>query len=364
MNRLIISAILLAFIAVIPFLHSVSSSPEPSLSALYTIPVAVAALIFSPLVVLVITTLALISHSISAWIDGVSLLSWATHTLVLISIAFLGIRWAQHERGVDALAEKTKRLSEERLQLVDKLTESRLEREQFIGAIMFETKGVLTAILDFVSVLARRADLYSTEEGRRLEAVVNQAQHLSRLISDMQTASQVERGKFTVSPTRGDLRKLVSRVVLEQQALSPRHEIVLHVPNEDVEASFDQTQMARALENLIRNAVNYSPHGGRIEVVLTRASDSAQIAVIDHGTGISRVDLPKLFRPYVRLAPAKETSGIGIGLFISKAVVEAHGGRISVESKLGYGSSFQFTVPLSPNIRPVEHSSSSVDSSE
>ncbi|MGQ9674604.1 MAG: sensor histidine kinase [Chloroflexota bacterium] len=346
-SRLLIGAVLVVFIAAIPFVGSAVYDPEPGLATLYTIPVAVAALTFNPLVALAITTFALISHSIDAWMGGVSLLPWAAQALVLICVAFLGIRWTQQERGVDALTEKTKRLSEERLQLVDKLTESRLEREQFVGAIMYETKGVLTTVLDFASTLARRGDFCSDAEERGLEAVIVQARHLSRLISDMQTASQIERGKFTISASRGDLRGLVSRVVLEQQALSPKHQIVLRVPDEDVEAVFDHAKVERVLENLIRNAVNYSPYGGEIEVCLTKADNTAQVSIIDHGIGISQVDLPRLFKPYVRLSPGKDSSGIGLGLFISKAIIEAHRGQIWVESKLGYGSTFHFSLPLS-----------------
>ncbi len=359
-RQLLIGFLVIGFITVIPFLRAAGPHPETNLATLYTIPVAVAALVFNPLVALGVTSLALASHSIDAWRDHAALLPWALQTFVLIFVAFLGIRWTQQERRQDELAAKSKRLNEERLQLVDKLTESRLEREQFVGAIMYETKGVLASVLNFASDLAKRGDFCSDAEERSLATVISQARHLSRLVGDMQTASQIERGRLTVSRSQGELRKLVSRVVLEQQALAPRHELVLKTPDEDVVGYFDYSQVARVLENLVRNAVNYSPHGGKIEVGLTKADGFARISVADQGIGIAQADLPRLFKPYVRLAPAKDMSGIGLGLFVSKAIVEAHGGRIWVESKLGYGSSFHFTLPLADSPRKEEQASPSV----
>lgn len=345
-RQLLVGAAVVIFIAVVPFLRVAGADTQPGLATLYTIPVAIAALVFNPIVALSITTLALTCHSVDAWISQVALLPWAAQAFVLISIAFLGIKWTQQERGVDALMAKTRRLSEERVQLIDKLTESRLEREQFIGAIMYETKGVLTAVLSFASSLARRGDFCSDEEQRGLENVVNQARHLSRLVNDMQTASQIERGRFAISSSEGELRKLVSRVVLEQQTLTTRHELVLKVPDEDVKAVFDHDQIERALENLVRNAINFSPHGGKIDIDLVRLDNSVRISIVDHGIGIAQMDLPRLFKPYVRLAPARDMSGIGLGLYVTKAIIEAHGGQIRVESKLGYGSTFSFELPL------------------
>ena len=126
------------------------------------------------------------------------------------------------------------------------------------------------------------------------------------------------------------------------------HPLVLELPDEPLPAWADGERIAEVVENLLQNAVKYSPDGGEVRLAVRRERETARVSVSDHGIGIAPRTSPKLFRPFSRLHDRK-TSGIegfGLGLSICERFVRAHGGRFEVESRPGEGSTFSFTLPL------------------
>ncbi len=189
-------------------------------------------------------------------------------------------------------------------------------------------------------------------EGRRPEildrmrsVVPGQMERLSRLVRDLQDLSRIERGRFEIHRGRCDLVAAARQVIEEQQSTTDRHRLSLETEVESLPGDWDCVRIAQVLTNLVRNAINYSPDGGDVKVAIEREDDRARVSVSDQGVGIASDEIPRLFRPYTRLERIPGARGTGLGLYITKAIVEAHGGRVGVESQLGKGSTFTFTLP-------------------
>jgi len=129
---------------------------------------------------------------------------------------------------------------------------------------------------------------------------------------------------------------------------SSAHQFVVHVPGKLPPVHADQLRLERILYNLLENAVKYSPQGGEIRVSVTVEEEHLVIAVSDQGIGISVADQAKLFEPFQRVEESRldGTRGLGLGLLVCRRLVEAHGGRIWLESQPGSGATFFFTLPL------------------
>ena len=230
--------------------------------------------------------------------------------------------------------------------LAEELEESMREREQFLAMVTHEIRGV-------VAVLSGYAQLFSRPEGRRTQqldrmaaVVPDQMQRLVRLVDDLQDLSRIERGRFEIRRGRCDLVGVARGVVEAQQSRTPRHRIVLDGETDRLAGQWDCDRLGQVVSNLVGNAVNYSPEGGEIRVTLAATDGMARVSVSDQGVGIDPEEISRLFKPYARLERTREVKGTGLGLFISKAIVEAHGGSIEVRSQLGKGSTFTFTLPL------------------
>jgi signal transduction histidine kinase len=167
---------------------------------------------------------------------------------------------------------------------------------------------------------------------------------MQRLVEDLFVAAQLGEGQFKLKPGPMDLAECIRQVVAEQQARTDRHRLVVDGPS-SLPGRWDEGRIRQTLTNIISNAIKYSPDGGEVRVVYTRANGVARVAVSDQGPGISDEDLQRLFQPFARLDRAEPVMGTGLGLFISKGIVESHGGRIWVESEIGRGSTFVLTLP-------------------
>lgn len=229
--------------------------------------------------------------------------------------------------------------------LVREVSETRQEREQFVGMVTHEMGSALTVLGGYAQLLAQPQDRTPEVTRRATARILSQVQRLARLVDDLRDVSRIERGAFTIQKGPCDLVELVREVVMESQATTSLHEVRLAVGCGHLCGNWDRGRLAQVLNNLVANAIKYSPAGGSIVVAVDPADDGARVSVSDEGIGIAADDLPLLFRPYARLKQASDVKGTGLGLFIAKAIVEAHGGQIVVESTLGKGSVFTVTLP-------------------
>jgi signal transduction histidine kinase len=190
--------------------------------------------------------------------------------------------------------------------------------------------------------LMQRRGQYSE---RAVEAIVAQADRLGRLIEDLLLASQIEADRLLLR--RAD-RDLVGEARDAVAQLGEVGSVVrVEAPDAPLIVSIDRQRLGQVWANLLTNAIKYSPDGGEILVRVDRQANEARVTVIDHGVGIPPEAVPRLFDRFYRVAKAAdEAPGLGLGLYLSTRLVQAHGGRIEVRSTPGQGSAFTVVLPL------------------
>ncbi|MFN8637170.1 MAG: PAS domain S-box protein [Chloroflexota bacterium] len=219
-----------------------------------------------------------------------------------------------------------------------------LERRQrqFLAMAAHELRTPVTSILGFAQLLQRR-----DPHDRASAAIARQAAGLDRLISDLVDTARIEDGRLELRRTRLDLVALVYDLAEQFQPMSAAHAIRVEAPDGPVEGSWDRERIGQVIQNLLTNAIKYSPDGTEIVMAVSDLGSEVQFAVQDRGVGIPPALLPRLFDPFYRVERTAQTiRGLGLGLAISKALVEAHGGQIVAESAgEGQGSRFVVTLP-------------------
>ena len=173
---------------------------------------------------------------------------------------------------------------------------------------------------------------------------------LSRLVDELQDLSLAEAGELKLIYQAEDVAKLVKQAVTpwEPQAVAKEISLSLDVPDKLPSVKIDWQRISQVLNNLLENAVAHTGKGGTMTVSAARCGDCVELSVADSGEGIPAQDLPNIFERFYRVdkSRARSTGGSGLGLTIAKRLVEAHGGKIEVQSKLGKGSRFSFTLPI------------------
>ena len=235
------------------------------------------------------------------------------------------------------------------LSVLRDISERRLleeQRQEFIAMVAHDLKNPLTTMKGFAQLLQRRG----AYNERNVATIVAQANRLERLIDDLRDVARIDAGRLALVRTSVDLAALVRANVEESRALSDAHTIHLESPDEPVIGLWDAGRLAQVIENLLANAVKYSPDGGAITVHVAGTDDEARLAVIDEGIGIPPEALARIFERFYRAdaGVAANRKGLGLGLYISKALVEAHGGTIAAESRSPTGSAFSVTLPREP----------------
>jgi signal transduction histidine kinase len=174
-------------------------------------------------------------------------------------------------------------------------------------------------------------------------------QNLIELVNDLLDASKLESGTMRLDAATIELRGLVGELREQMQPLAREKEISLEegVPEDLPELRADRAKLRRILVNLVSNALKFTPKGGRVRLGASRESSLVRVSVEDTGVGIPREDLHDIFDKYAqaRSRATRSEKGTGLGLYITRQLVELHGGKISVQSEVGRGSTFSFTIP-------------------
>jgi signal transduction histidine kinase len=215
-------------------------------------------------------------------------------------------------------------------------------RQEFLALVCHELGNPLTTILGYTQILQRRGTLDEPQTA----IMVRQAHVLHRLLQDLQDASLLDVGQLQLQRVQADLVELVRDYAAQSGALSPVHTIRIEAPEVPLEGWWDRDRLGQVLGNLLSNAIKYSPEGGEILVEVESLGEQARIAVTDQGLGMAPEAISGLFQPFHRLqATAQRAQGLGLGLYVARAIVEAHGGQIAVQSEPGQGSTFTVTLP-------------------
>ena len=187
-----------------------------------------------------------------------------------------------------------------------------------------------------------------TEDGARKHHLLvrRSVDRMTRLITDLVDASAVERGRLAMEPRPEDARALIQEAVDLMRPLATAKRLILRVELPDpIEILCDRGRILQMLANVVGNAIKFAPESTTVTVKVVALPKTAAISVEDRGPGISAGDLPHIFERYWHTKTALG-GGTGLGLFISKAIVEAHGGRIWAESRPGAGTTFHITLPV------------------
>jgi len=247
------------------------------------------------------------------------------------------------------------RLSDRLKALNQVAEEARLAKEQFVANVSHELRTPLNMIIGFAEMIMQSSGLYGTQLPPALlsdiAAIERNSQHLARLVDDVLDLSQTDAGRMTLSQERVAVAAIVEaalnavRVLYESKGLYLETEIAPDLP----EILCDPTRIRQVLINLLSNAGRFTERGG-VRVRAERQATNLVVSVHDTGPGIAPEKLDKLFEPFQQLDASirRQHGGSGLGLSISKRFVELHGGRMWVESRVGVGSVFAFSLPIEP----------------
>jgi signal transduction histidine kinase len=263
---------------------------------------------------------------------------------------------AQRERArLQALgAEQELQAYADEMELANrKLEEADQMKDQFLSIASHELKTPVTSIRGHAQLTIRRLEKQKdaspemAEIGATLKKINDQTTRLTTLIDDLMDVSSIRAGKLELRKQKSDLRNICREVVEDLQPLSGRP-ITLNMPERAVNAAVDRDRLAQVILNLISNAIKYSPDGSPIEVILNERASHALIQVKDSGKGIPKDQQTHIFETFYRTPDAQTSSkrGLGLGLAISKNIVDRHDGHIWCESEPGHGSTFFVELPV------------------
>jgi signal transduction histidine kinase len=255
-------------------------------------------------------------------------------------------------RDVTAQIRAENTLAQQALQLRaqnESLRELDRLKDEFIGMFSHELRTPLASILGYVEIL-REEGVSGPDAGHCAEVIERSAQRLLRLVGDLQLLSQIQSGMMAMEFRSADLADIAACAVDELRPEAQRRHIDLALSATAIPRfAVDPARIAQLLGNLLSNAVKFTPDGGRVEVRLGTEGGQAVLAVADTGAGIPAADRERIFERFYRTAIARRQviQGTGLGLTITKAIVDAHHGTITVDSDEGRGSTFTVRLPLS-----------------
>jgi len=236
------------------------------------------------------------------------------------------------------------------LEAVEQLTELEQVKADFVATVSHELRTPLTSMIGYLELLDDgEVGELSAPQRSLTDRVQRNSRRLLLLVEDLLLLSQIENRQLTMQPRPLDLRTCVA-ASLESMAptLGKRAlEVVSRLPQVEVTLEGDPDQLERMLVNLLSNAVKFTPDGGRVELVVSETTDSVELTVLDTGMGIPEAEQAQLFTRFFRAssANAQAIQGAGLGLTIVQAVVDAHGGRVTVSSSEGVGTTVSVSLP-------------------
>ncbi len=221
-------------------------------------------------------------------------------------------------------------------------------RDDFLGMVSHDVRNLLGGLALGAAVQIKTAadDPVGREVVKAAERTQRLVARINRLVGDLLDVVSIDAGHFSVSPRSGDVNRLIQDSIEAFQpsatARSIRFDTV--ATKDALEARFDHDRVLQVMANLLSNAIKFSRDGGTVTLEATPGANEVTLSITDQGPGISAAEQAMVFERFWQVAP-NDRRGTGLGLFISRRIVEAHGGRIWVDSVVGHGSRFSFTLP-------------------
>jgi signal transduction histidine kinase len=251
---------------------------------------------------------------------------------------------AQKSRELEAASAEL-RAANERLMELDRL------KDEFVSTVTHELRTPLTSIRAFSEILSRDPRLDAGARRKVLETIAKETERLTRLINQVLDVARLESGRAEWHVSRVDMKEVISDTVAAMSQLfeERRIRVDVSVPEGVSPVNGDTDRLIQVLLNLLSNAMKFcDPRDGRIEISLTEAEDALRIDVRDNGCGIDEADQRIIFDKFRQGsdAPADTPQGSGLGLYISRRIIERHGGSLRVESRRGEGACFSISLPI------------------
>ncbi|MGE0173834.1 MAG: sensor histidine kinase [Oligoflexales bacterium] len=237
------------------------------------------------------------------------------------------------------------------------LQNARERQMQYLASVAHDIRNPIGAI-QMSAELGHLKDVGDPEVAEYFEIIARQSQYLNQMVTDLLDITRLEAGKLRFTASLCDLGEVVRGSAQLFEHYSPKHSVSFKGPNAPITASIDAVRISQVVNNLISNAIKYSPEGGKVEVKVALLNDKAVVSVTDQGIGMTSEDVEGIFEPFRRSKlTIDKIPGVGLGLFTAKRIVEAHRGTITVASTLGKGTTFFVTLPideisLTPGRRP------------
>mgnify|MGYP000661909467 CR=1 FL=1 len=233
--------------------------------------------------------------------------------------------------------------------MADRLEESRNDQLRFIASIAHDLRNPISSMSMASELLIGKGE----EKERGLAQIIfRQAKHLDRLVGDLLDTTRIEAGQMDIELSLQDVSSSITDAVELHQTDSGIHKLSIEIPKSPLVCKCDRGRLSQVMNNLISNAIKYSPNGGTVTVKAREEKNQIIISVTDRGIGVSQDDLNNIFKPFNRSKATKDTiPGIGLGLSASRRIVELHGGELKVESTLGKGSTFYIALPTQDKVQ-------------
>ncbi len=276
-----------------------------------------------------------------------------TQTIALIGVQRRSQPFApEAEAFLLRLAEHSS-LAIENTRLYQAVQSANLAKSQFVSLVSHELKSPMTSIRGFADLIRQgMTGAVSAQAREFLDTIVDNVDQMAALVSDLSDISRIETGRLRLQLAAIPLARYVQETVtaMRPQIDARRHALTLDLPPDLPDAYADRTRLVQIVTNLLSNACKYTPEGGRVSIAARSERARIRVAVSDSGIGMSQEDLARLFTQFFRSEnPAvREQPGWGLGLNVTRRLVELQGGEMGVSSEPGRGSTFWFTLPTSP----------------
>ena len=355
---------------------------------LYIVIVVVASLLLSETGAILIDGLTLITMGLAAWYTGmlidVHVVIQTVLPIVLTAfVSYLGahqlytvLRWEWH--STRQAIEETEKAQEHRAEMMHlnkeldgayirmermnrmlilarkEAEEARMLKVQFANAVSHELRSPLNMIIGFSDMMVNSPEVYGAQPWpprlkNHILQIYQSSQHLSQLVDDVLDLARIDAYRLALNKQRAPISEVISEALDITRSLYDARNLVLKMEVEDNLPTllFDRTRIRQVLLNFLTNALRFTRQGG-VTVRAVKQGDDVLISVVDTGAGIAAEELPKLFQEFTQLGGSiyRQGQGFGLGLAISKQLVELHGGRVYASSVLGRGSTFSFTLPI------------------
>jgi two-component system OmpR family sensor kinase len=239
---------------------------------------------------------------------------------------------------------------------MEKLTQADAMRRELVTNVSHDLRTPLTSLQGYLETLIFKKDLSPAERDEYLRTALTHSDRLRKLVTDLFELSNLEAGQAEIQPELFSFSELAQDILQKYQipASEKDIELIIELTPDMPFVLGDIGYIERVMENLILNAILYTPPGGKVTVSIHEEEDALRLSVADTGHGISEDDLPHIFDRYFRaMLDHPATDGTGLGLAIARRIAELHGRTIDVQSTLGEGSTFSFSLPVPPPDTPA-----------